>query len=68
MSNLSEGHPLATAPRSQRYVIVKIQPRAMTTSTKYFCEDSFISHERPRQNFSYDIGTKLSRRKMKIKK
>ena len=26
MSNLSEGHPLATAPRSQRYVIVKIQP------------------------------------------
>ena len=27
MSNLSEGHPLATAPRSQRYVIVKIQPR-----------------------------------------
>ena len=32
MSNLSEGHPLATAPRSQRYVIVEIQPR---------CNDDF---------------------------
>ena len=32
MSNLSEGHPLATAPRSQRYVTVEIQPR---------CNDDF---------------------------